>query len=232
MEDLNRNEVTNYVRAKGRIIGLSIDDLGNKRIVLFIRGYQQRRPIYAPFVIDKNTEINFEVNDYVDVEGRVNAFIYDNEVWTKTSLYTQLMMADKIIKDKPELEKIFGLKGGFGYEDPFIRVFLKGKVIKKSIDEKNGWTNFTINVKNDKNKDSQVRLQFSNRMRVNDVKFEEGDSVATVSNLSSKRKQINGETIDFEDLIVDDMILTDIGEKHKQKENENEPQGLDVDGLE
>ena len=209
--------VTNYVEARGRVIGIGRDGYGNKRFVLFIRGMQQRRAIYASFAMPVDVAPGLQVQDQVEVKGHVVAYLFENELWNNRNTYTQYMVADEVIQDKTEIEKAFGYKKGFAYEDPYIRIFLQGEVSNQEVNREAGWTTTTIKIETEEEeRDHEVQVQYSKNMRVADVKYQLGDTVCVVANLSSKRKNINGEVRNFEDFIVDDIAIIDARERRKK----------------
>lgn len=221
----------NYVEASGKIVGIGRDDYGRKRLVLFIRGYQQRRPIYASFAISKDVNIDFKVEDNVVIKGRIVAYLFENELWNGRTTYTQYLVADSVVPDETELKRVFDVDGGFAYKDPYIRVYLRGEVIKKTINEQAGWINFILRIPNETGKTNEVRLQFSKRMRVNDVEFEEGDEMVVFGTMSSKRKNINGQVRSFEDFIVDDMAKIEKQESKNVEEKTEEEVGINVEEI-
>lgn len=214
-------KTTNYVEASGKVIGIGRDAFGNKRLVLFIRGYQQRKAIYASFAISTNVQTEIKVGDRVNIKGHVVAYLYQNDLWRDRTNYIQYFVADEIEKDLNQIEKYFGVEGGFAYKDPFITICLAGKIIHIRENEKSNWVNFTIQVPNYRDRPNQVRLQYSKKMRVGqDVKIEEGDKVLIVAGMDSKRKEVNGETRTFEDFIIDDMIKAEGGFTVKRETEE------------
>ena len=90
---------------------------------------------------------------------------------------------------------------GFSFKNPFSRVFLSGSIL--SIKEFNNW--ITIQVRD--YREQVITLQYSKNMRVNDVSLEINDFVFVSAILVSARKNYDEITVDYEDLIVDDLAV-------------------------
>lgn len=219
-EMMNMNKVV----ARGRIVGIGSDEFGHKKLVLYCssngrnasgakngRQKQSNREVYSHIAY---TEIDPEirVHDHVMVEGHVVGYDYKNETWDKWT-HVQYIVADKITRDHSELYKVFGVEG-FAREDPFIKLYLSGKVT--SIKEHDsGWVNLTLSIPNpkDPSRNTSIRAQYSSRMRVYDVKPKKGDYICMTALLSSIQKDANGDRKRYEDIIVNDMAILQHAER-------------------
>ena len=223
--------------ARGKIIGIGADDYGHKRFVLYIRGIggaraprngeeketvkvaPGSRPVYLSIAFGNNTPHNVRVTDIVDVEGHIVAYPYYNEVVGKWG-FIQYLKADSIAPSVPELTKVFGddVKG-FSTERQYSRVYVKGEVVDKYKGEGSIWNKMTIRVEGDLDdrRRNDIRAQYSDRMRVNDVQYEIGDTIALIGTFSSSRKTAKNDSdriLYFENVIVDDMGVV----KRKERE--------------
>lgn len=73
---------------------------------------------------------------------------------------------------------------------------------------------------NDDRRHNDIRAQYSSRMRVNDVQYEKGDTIALIGTFSSSSKTSkndSGRIVYFENVIVDDMAVV----KRKDRAQEN-----------
>lgn len=108
----------------------------------------------------------------------------------------------KIVLENTLLSEAFEIENiGFSFKNPFSRVFLSGSVL--SIKEFNNW--ITIQVRD--YREQVITLQYSKNMRVNDVSLEINDFVFVSAIVVSSRKNYDGITVDYEDLIVDDLAV-------------------------
>ena len=197
--------------ARGRIIGIGMDDYGHKRFVLYIRGTggpraskngeekenvkpaPGARPVYLSIAFGNNTPYNVRISDIVEVEGHMVAYPYKNEAVDKWG-FIQYLKADSITPAVSELTKVFGEEAaGFSTGRHYSRFYLKGV---------------------------HIRAQYSDRMRVNDVQYEKGDTVALIGTFSYSRKVAkhdDARIVYFENVIVDDMAVV----KKKEKAQES-----------
>ena len=239
LEEAKTKDTYNRFFARGKIIGIGVDDYGHKRFVLYIRGIggtvAQRnkeeketvktvsgpRPVYLSIAFGNNTPHNVRVTDIVDVEGHIIAYPYFNEAVNKWG-FVQYLKADSIALSVPELTKVFGEDAvGFSTGRHYSRVYVKGEVIDKYKAEGSIWHKLTLRVDGDMDdrRRNDIRAQYSSRMRVNDVQYEKGDTIALIGTFSSSSKTAkndSGRIVYFENVIVDDMAVV------KRKEHEQD----------
>ena len=204
----------------GNGLGFQNYDTGHKRFVLFIRGNGGQRasknmedkenvkpapgsrPVYLSIAFGNNTPHNVRVNDIVEVEGRMVAYPYFNETVEKWG-FIQYLKATKVFGEEAK---------GFSTERHYSRVYVKGVVIDKYKKESSIWHKLTLCVEGDQDdrRSSHIRAQYSDRMRVNDIQYEIGDTMALIGTFSYSRKASKNDDsriIYFENIIVDDMAV-------------------------
>lgn len=127
------------------------------------------------------------INDMVEVVGHISGYFYRKETWRKEGYILQLV-ADEIRQAEPVATTLFG-ENGFATERPSTFVVLKGNVLaRKTL---NGWTRLLLSVDRDtKNRrPSTIWAQYTRKMRVNDIKPEEGMTVGLYGTFSTTRKE-------------------------------------------
>lgn len=213
LEDAKVKETYNKVFARGKIVGFGKNDYGMKRFVLYVRGRtvqnKEKNPLYMSVAFGTDVNRDYRVGDMVEVEGHLIAYPYKNEVWNKWG-YVQYLVADRISICKSELNSVFGVDGGFALERQYCRVYLKGTVTNKYSKEGSGWHRFTIlvDVNEEGRRPNRVRVQYSDRMRVSEVEYKEGDKMVVIGTMaSSMKKRENDEIRYFENVIADDMCV-------------------------
>ena len=230
LEEARTKDTYNRFFARGKIIGIGMDDYGHKRFVLYIRGtggpkapknVEEKenvkpapgaRPVYLSIAFGNNTPYDVRVSDIVEVEGHMVAYPYMNEVVGKWG-FIQYLKADSITRAVPELTKVFGEEAaGFSTGRHYSRFYLKGMVIDKYQKEGSIWHKITVRVEGDLDdrRANHIRVQYSDRMRVCDVQYEKGDTVALIGTFSYSRKMARNDSdriIYFENVIVDDMAV-------------------------
>ena len=212
LEEAKTNETYNKVFARGKIVGFGKNDYGMKRFILYVKGRiaqdREKNPLYMSIVFGNEVSRDFRVGDMVEVEGHMIAYPYKNEVWDRWG-YIQYVVADSIEVCRPELSRVFGIEGGFAIEKPCCRIYLKGTVTNKYTKEGSSWHRFTVLVDDDKknSRSNRVRVQYSDRMRVSEVEYEEGDRITVIGVMSSSIKGKDKEIRYFENVIADDMAV-------------------------
>lgn len=230
MEKVNDNLNMNYVEARGRIIGSYVDNEGRKKITLHIRGARQRKGTYLSFALKDGIETNFKLQDNVFIKGYLMAYRRNSELWTVVKPFDQTLVAEEIIVEKSEIEEVFGIKGGFSYKEPYVKLYLSGTVIETENLNNSKWNIITLRVENDGFKPYEIRVQYSRNMRVNDNKINVGDKVAIIAIIVSAKKtyKVNSRINDsknengertvikyFENIIINDLVFI---EKAKAEE--------------
>lgn len=154
-----------------------------------------------------------KIGSVVEVEGHINSYVYKNDALDKWD-YVQYFEADNIEEAPSELEVVFGKKG-FSYKPFYISVYLKGEVGRILRDNRNSaWTNFSVRTsvgRRNRGRDV-IRVQYSSRMRVNDVgvKLEDGDTVCLVGTVSTTTKADRSGVLNtFENIIIEDMQIVE-----------------------
>lgn len=214
--------VYNKIYACGRVVGYGRTPSGIRTFTLLIRGSQSEgRPArnivlnvaYGRAADDHPDGI--PIRSMIEMEGHLVSYSYRNEIFDRWG-YVQYIEADKIEFIKPELEESFGVPG-FSYKRSYVQVYLKGEVTRVTKTESTNegrtstWVNLSIRTSNSSRQGrGVVRVQFSSRMRVNDVgaSCKEGDIVCLIGTFSTNTKtDRSGNRTNFENVIVDDMRI-------------------------
>lgn len=192
-----QNKKQNVIFARGKIIEIN-DEASNPSFTLFVRNGGGRRHTFLTFIYDSDKVVPIEGTN-VYIEGHLNnAFI-------STKLKSQHYFADCLIKDQTEISNYFNLSEseGFAYRNHFAKMFVFGTVINKYLKPNSKWIEIIIrdNCKN------QIKVQYSTKMRVNDIKFKVGDRVYVYALPISTQKIVNEEIVNFETLIAEDIVI-------------------------
>lgn len=199
----------NKVFARGRILGFNYEDAENLRLTLYIRGSKGKEAAYIPFVIPNSMQEGLNIGDTIEVEGHYLVQKVESTSPDGKEKTIRQFVADKITHALTELEKHFGEKG-FAYDHAYCKAFFKGKVtdVRRSLNE---WVNVRLQIPGEYEggEENSVLLQYTTNMRVNDIKVRKGDTVCAVCFATSKRKTRDGRVISYEDLILEDMAVTE-----------------------
>ncbi|MGV3251861.1 hypothetical protein ACED97_01700 [Streptococcus suis] len=193
LQIINRN----IILARGKIIEVSNDD-NNPSFLLFIRNGGGRRHTYLTFRYDANklTPIN---GTNVCIEGSLKNNTESNRI--KSAYY----FADYLKIDQTEISNHFSLKKskGFAYPKHFAKFFVYGTVINMNVNNNSIWIELKIKDEND----NEVKIQYSKKMRVNDIKLNTGDKVYVYALPISTEKLVNEEIVNFETLVAEDIVI-------------------------
>ncbi|HEL1760340.1 TPA: hypothetical protein TXU88_002328 [Streptococcus suis] len=116
-----------------------------------------------------------------------------------------VIITDSVQNEHTELAAFFNKKPSFGlaYPNHFAKMFVFGTVINKYLKPNSKWIEIVIQ-DNCKNK---VKVQYSTKMRVNEMCVEIGDNVYLSALPISIQKTIQKETFIFENYILDDIVI-------------------------
>ncbi|HFI0166825.1 TPA: hypothetical protein ACGOSE_000075 [Streptococcus suis] len=191
------NKRQNTIFARGRIVEVNNDD-NKPSFILFIRNGGGRRHTFLTFRYDASKIVPIESTN-VYIEGHlINAC-------NSTKFKRQHYFADCLKLDQAEISNYFNLSEskGFAYPKHFAKFFVYGTVINMNVNYNSIWIELTI--KDEKN--NEVKIQYSKKMRVNDIKCKVGNRVYAYALPISTEKLINEEIVNFETLIAEDIVI-------------------------
>ncbi|HEM4324106.1 TPA: hypothetical protein U2C24_002431 [Streptococcus suis] len=192
-----RNKEQNVLFARGKIIEVNNDD-NKPSFILFIRNGGGRRHTFLTFRYDASKIVPIESTN-VYIEGHLN------NACNSTIFKRQHYFADRLKLDQTEISNHFSLKEskGFAYPKHFAKLFVYGTVINMNVNYNSIWIELTIKDENN----NEVKIQYSKKMRVNDIKFKVGDRVYAYALPISTEKLVNEEIVNFETLIAEDIVI-------------------------
>ena len=192
-----QNKKQNVLFARGKIIEVNDED-SNPYFTLFIRNGGGRRHTYLTF--------RYDVSKIVPIEG-TNVYIegHLNNAFNSTKHKHQHYFADQLKVVRTEISDYFNLSEseGFAYPKHFAKLFVYGTVINMNVNYNSIWIELTIKDENN----NEVRIQYSKKMRVNDIKFKLGDRVYAYALPISTEKLVNDEIVNFETLVAEDIVI-------------------------
>lgn len=207
----------NEVLAKGKIIATGKDRRGYSTITIVIRG---KRPAIVRFVVD-NLPSSIGMGDYVRVKGHTKAYSYYDDIQNKwTSV--QYFVADELEKCQTELMEKFGVEGHY-FGDASFRAYFAGEVTN-TMETNENWGKITVKVNGvgvDKRL-SYVTLSYLRSYRLPEFKYERGDQVYISASINTPQKEFDGRTVNFENLIVEDIVKNPESEKTAEEEQKND----------
>ncbi|HFI0769177.1 TPA: hypothetical protein ACGO6Y_002372, partial [Streptococcus suis] len=133
----------------------------------------------------------------------IEGHLYNN--LGSTSFKSQHYFADFLKKEQTEISNFFNLSdsNGFAYPKHFAKFFISGTIIHKSSRINSIWIELIVKDKYN----NEVKLQYSKKMRVSDIKFKVGDKVYVYALPISTEKLVNEEIVNFETLVAEDIVI-------------------------
>lgn len=192
-----RNKKQNVLFARGKIIEVN-NDVSNPSFILFIRNGGGRRHTFLTFRYDADKIVPIEGTN-VYIEGHLN------NIFDSTRYKSQYYVADYLKLEQTEITNHFNLSesNGFAFPKHFAKFFVYGTVIHKSSRINSIWIELIVKDKYN----NEVKLQYSKKMRVSDIKFKVGDKVYVYALPISTEKLLNEEIVNFETLVAEDIVI-------------------------
>ena len=190
LQKINRNTIL----ARGKIVEVNDQDIV-PYLGLFIRNGAGRKHTYLKCYFNRE-KFQLKKGMTVSISGHIE------NINTKNCYE---IIIDTIQEEQTELAVFFNKKPNFGFAYPnhFAKMFVFGKVIDKYLKPNSNWIEMII-------KDiceNRVKVQYSKKMRVNETNFEIGDYVYLSALPISIQKTIQEETFNFENYILDDIVI-------------------------
>lgn len=135
----------------------------------------------------------------VYIEGHLNNIIDSNK------FKNQHYFADNLTVVQTEISNYFNLSksNGFAFPKHFAKFFVYGTVLNRSVNYNSIWIEVTVKDENE----NVVKIQYSKKMRVNDINLSVGDKVYIYALPISTEKDIEGKIVNFETLIAEDIVI-------------------------
>ncbi|HEL1645132.1 TPA: hypothetical protein TXL48_001746 [Streptococcus suis] len=192
-----RNKEQNVIFARGKIIEINDKD-STPSFILFVRNGGGRRHTFLTFRYDTD-KLNPIKGTNVYIEGSLKNNTKSNTL--KSSHY----FADYLKIDQTEISKFFNLSdsNGFAYPKHFAKFFISGTIIHKSSRINSIWIELIVKDESD----NVVKIQYSKKMRVNDINLSIDDKVYIYALPISTEKLVNEEIVNFETLVAEDIVI-------------------------
>ncbi|MFM0774879.1 hypothetical protein P7J64_05100 [Streptococcus suis] len=193
LQNINRNTIF----ARGKIIEINDKD-STPSFILFIRNGAGRKHTYLTLRYDPNILYPIKGTN-VYIEGHLNNVINSNK------FKNQHYFADNLTVVQTEISNYFNLSksNGFAFPKHFAKFFVYGTVLNRSVNYNSIWIEVTVKDENE----NVVKIQYSKKMCVNDINLSVGDKVCIYALPISTEKDIEGEIVNFETLIAEDIVI-------------------------
>ena len=192
-----RNKKQNVLFARGKIIEVS-NDVNNPSFLLLIRNGGGRRHTFLTF--------RYDVSKIVPITG-TNVYIegHLNNIFDSTRYKSQYYVADYLKLEQTEITNHFNLSesNGFAFPKHFANFFVYGTVINMNVNYNSIWIELTVKDENE----NVVKIQYSKKMRVNDINLSIDDKVYIYALPISTEKLVNEEIVNFETLVAEDIVI-------------------------
>ncbi|WP_170241337.1 hypothetical protein [Streptococcus suis] len=192
-----RNKEQNVIFARGKIVEVN-NDVSNPSFILFIRNGGGRRHTFLTFRYDAD-KLNPIKGTNVYIEGSLKNNAKSNRL--KSSHYS----ADYLKIEQTEISNYFNLSEskGFAFPKHFAKFLIYGTILNKSANYNSIWVELTVK----DGKENVVKIQYSKRMRVNDINLSIDDKVYIYALPISTQKLVKEEIVNFETLVAEDIVI-------------------------
>ena len=205
----------NRVSATGVLRRIAKGDSGHEEITVLVK-----RPMIGDtsiqFVLETTLSSEIKFGTPIHIEGQVRGF-YLRDSSGKAKV-TQYLVANKVSEAKGELETVFGVKGHFNPRHD-IKMYVEG-TITSVLDSSKGWKSLLVVLDGTREVPDIITVGFRGNDRIpefNDIRKD--DRIMAVLNIRSNQKKINGETRRFQNIVVEDIVITN-REITQQQNNE------------
>lgn len=182
-----------------------------KIVTVYVPG---KRDVFLRFLTTDHTIMpeDFDKGMRVSVEGYIRGYYGRDRDGNMSK--RQYFVADKIKRQTTTLERNFGIEGH--YHDPqFCKYLIAGNVSTKKDD--GDWVRFTIVTDMDREDRRLSSVHISMRSNETTAEIKKGDGVCMVCAVSTPKKEVNGKTMYFEDIIgVDIARVEPVSMEEKQ----------------
>ena len=208
MADKNEIQTLNEVHAEGRIIGTGKNYRGYYTVRLFIRG---RKNAIVSFVVDA-MDSSIRYGDYVKIDGFTRSYGYQQEPYAdgqpRKWVNVQEFVAVHVEKiEETEMMQKFGLEGRY-YDAAFFRAYIKGEVTT-ALNISDRYAKLVVKTSGGgtDRRPSYIVLNYQKGGHwLPAFDYAKGDVVCVVASVYTTDKDLRGEQVHFENLVVEDIV--------------------------
>lgn len=194
----------NRINATGILNRISKGKSGHEEITVLIKRAMIGNTTLQ-FVLETTLPDDVKVGTPINIDGCVRGFYLRNS--DGKAKVTQYFVANKISVAKGELEAVFGEKGHFNPRHD-IKLYIEGK-ITSVLSSSEGWKSLLISLDGVREVPDIITVGFRENDRIPEFKeIQKDDRVKAVLNIRSSKKTVNGENRFFQNLMVEDLIIT------------------------
>ena len=198
MTETTYNQLTNEVVVRGRYVNLI--PLKNGNFLMQVVSRNGQRDVFPTFLCKEEPKI--KRREHVLVKG----YVVDRKSKNDNGkiVNTQQFVAEDIIPDKTITEETFGIKGAF-FNPPSTSIKISGELAAVKVEEE--WVRFTILTNGKKKTKNPASIRMSMKKRDRPQEYNVGDMLYAVGGISTTRKEVDGKTVYYEDIIVNDAAV-------------------------
>lgn len=212
----------NTISATGVLRRIAKGKSGHEEITVLVK-----RPMIGDtilqFVLEANLTEDITVGTPIYVEGNIRGF-YLRDTDGKAKV-TQYFVANKVTAAKGDFESVFGVKGHFNPRHE-IKVYIEGTV-KSALVSSEGWKSLLVELDGTREVSDIITIGFRKNDRIpefNDIRKD--DRIIAALNVRSSKKTVKGENRQFQNLVVEDVVITN--REINQSSDAGENQIIDI----
>lgn len=216
----------NQVTAIGTLYKTGRGLRGYPEISLVI-GRKSMSKAFVKFVLETTLDPSIQVQTTVKVQGFVRGYQTRNEKgkW----IIDQYFVATKVERAAGEMETIFGVQDHFKPRNDF-KCYIKGR-INSVLQTSKDWKSLIISIPGSREIPEIINATIRNNVRYREFDaLQKGDEFVAKMDVWTPQKEIKGEIKNFEDLVIEDIFITnrDITKEQKAEESQKVPNNQDI----
>ncbi len=211
----------NKFHARGRITSVGMDNMGHISFTIVIRG---KKPDIIRITPAHPLSQEIRLHSNVVIEGHIRAFSYMNPIRNKY-VTVQYLVADKVEPDVPYLTKLYGVPARHCAPSEFFAE-IQGEVTRVIQTQNPDWGKLRIrtdSMETDR-RPSVIEVSYYKRLNLPAFDYEPGDKVLLWASIRTQQKEIDGSTVIFENLQVEDIVRLDDNGNYLEKKPKKEPE--------
>ena len=195
---------TNKVTATGILYKVGRGFRGYPEMGIMI-GRKGMPKAFVKFVLETTLDPSIQVQTVVKVTGYVRGYQTRNE--NGRWVIDQYFVATKVERAVGEMEEVFGVPDHFKPRNEF-RCYIKGRV-NSALQTSKDWKSLIISIPGSREIPEIITVTIKDNVRYREYQvIQKGDEIVTRLDIWTPQKKINGELKSFEDLVVEDIYIT------------------------
>lgn len=194
----------NKINATGILIRTGKGKSGHEEITVVVKR-PRIEDANIQFVLETTLSPEIQLGKPVMIEGYIRGFhLRDSAGKSKV---TQYFVASKVKPAVGDLESVFGVKGHFNPRHEF-KLFVEGTV-NSVLNSADGWKSLLVSLDGEREIPDVAIIGFRKNDRIPEYEeISKKDRIVACLSVRTSKKNIKGEERKYENLVVEDLVIT------------------------